>query len=119
MHRLGSSSGTVMTQIPSIPKDLVDYLDAMYAARTLIPGAGETDREVWMKLGKRELVEWLIQTRKDQETGADKGLPHVFVPTSPGVGSDDHASAGTAASSGSPAGSSFASPQDRLGSLTE
>lgn len=99
-----------MTPFPSIPKDLVEFLDTLYSARRMFPDKGETEREIWINVGKRELVETLIQARKDQETGADQGPPNVYL-SDPSVG---QSGSGGDAGPGSSPGGSFASPQDRL-----
>lgn len=110
-----------MNPIPSIPKDLVEFLDSdqMHSAKASMPRVSDTDREVWIKAGKHELVQYLAQLLKDQETGADQGFPHVFIqPRTNGGSADDHAgtaNAGTAA--GAPG--SYPSPADRLGRFAE
>lgn len=107
-----------MNPIPSIPKDLVEFLDSdqMHSAKASMPRVGETDREVWIKVGKHQLVQYLAQLLKDQETGADQGFPHVFIrPVDGSAASDDHAgSAGDPGPRASAPGS-YPSPADRLG----
>jgi hypothetical protein len=107
-----------MNPIPSIPKDLVDFLDALYSADKMAPRESDSERKIWINVGKRELVEKLIQMRKDQETGADEGLPDVLLQSTAGLrgGPDDHASPGDPGPSAGTPGP-YASPQDRLGRL--
>jgi hypothetical protein len=107
-----------MNPIPSIPKDLVEFLDTMFSAQAMLPRANDSERDVWMKVGKRELVTTLIQWRKDQETGADQGFPHVFVQSAVAERPDDLASAERSGTRPGPAGS-YPSPADRLGRFSE
>lgn len=99
---------------PSIPKDLVEYLDTLHSARVSLPRTGDSERDIWIKVGKRELVETLLQMRKDQETGADQGFPHVLIPLSAG----DPGSSGSPGSAAAAPGS-HPSPADRLGRFSE
>ena len=105
-----------MNPIPSVPKDLVEFLDALFSANNMAPRVSDSDREIWIKVGKRELIEYLKQTQKDQETGADEGHPHVFVHTSVDAAGADHdeqrASSDARTSTGT--AGSYASPADRL-----
>lgn len=111
-----------MNPIPIIPKDLVEFLDGdqMHSAKASLPRTNDTDRDIWIKVGKRQLVEFLIQTRKDQETGADEGFPHVFTQRSASGGSpDDHAGTGSPASPGTGSPGPYPAPADRLGRFSQ
>lgn len=108
--------------IPSIPKDLVAFLDRLYSAQNSLPVESDSDRAIWTKVGKRELVVQLIQWRKDQETGADEeGFPHVLVSAAGSSGpGDQHAHDPRIAGPAGPGSSgSFASPADRIRRFTE
>lgn len=99
---------------PAIPKDLVDFLDELFSADHMAPKVSQSDREIWMNAGKRELIAFLKQTRKYQETGADQGFPNVPLHTAVDARTDDYDDASGDASSRSSATSSYASPADRL-----
>lgn len=103
-----------MTSFPSIPKDLVLYLDELYSPARMLPRAGDSEREIWIKVGKRELVDMLLQARKDQETGADEGFPHVLVQPALG-GAPDDPGAGYHTAPGATAARTAATPSDRHG----
>lgn len=97
---------------PHISKDLVDWLDEICSADLMSPKVSQSDREIWMNAGKRELIGFLKNTRKDQETGEDQGFPHVFVRS--GGSADDLDSSGSDAGPRAGAGGSYPSPEDRL-----
>ena len=50
---------------PPFSKDLLDYLNAMIPAKC--PSIGDSERAIWMYVGKRELVEFLKKRHEDME----------------------------------------------------
>lgn len=53
-----------MNKLPVYTVDLIDMLDEMYPEQSANPK--DSEREIWIKVGKRELVRALIY-RKDSE----------------------------------------------------
>lgn len=101
-----------MNPFPSIPQDLVEYLDELFSHQRMAPTKSDSDRDIWIKVGKRELVDELLQMRKDQVTGADQGFPHVLVHAADAVRAG-HSAAGTDAGTSAPAARAAATPSDR------
>lgn len=50
---------------PHIPSDLMNFIDSTYPERC--PDKEDSERAIWMYAGKRELVRWLMLTKKIQE----------------------------------------------------
>ena len=51
--------------LPPIPRELVEALDKLYPERS--PDIGWSDREVWRRVGQREVVRFLLARLLEQE----------------------------------------------------
>jgi len=63
-----------MEKIPFASVDLIEKLDEMYPEKC--PDITDSEREIWMYAGAREVVRRLVQ-RVKQET-EDEGVGHVL-----------------------------------------
>lgn len=98
---------------PHVPNALIEYLDQAYPLRS--PTLSQTDREIWIEVGKHELIEGLRTIHAmQQEAGDDtEGLPNVFPvragstadPANPSAGSGSATAARTSGSAGNRLGS--------------
>ena len=63
-----------MTQetLPAIPKELLDALDEMFPEK--VPSVHWSDREVWIKVGQRNVIRFLLAEFERQ----NEGVTNVF-----------------------------------------
>lgn len=55
------------SKLPPLDKELVDRLNVLYPERC--PSVKDSDRDIWVYAGKRELVRWINeQYRRQQES---------------------------------------------------
>lgn len=54
-----------MEKLPTFSVDLIDELNRIYPERS--PNPKDSDREIWIKAGKRELVRNLLERKKQLE----------------------------------------------------
>ena len=80
--------GTQMDPIPSVPKDLVEFLDKLFPARS--PRINDPERQIWIDAGKRACRQ-LKQWRRIRNRGPTK-LPCVCSLPVDAVGPDDQQS---------------------------
>jgi len=53
-----------MIELPAVPKDLLDALDKRFPE--LCPEPSWSDREIWMRVGERQVVKFLKRIFDDQ-----------------------------------------------------
>jgi molybdopterin-guanine dinucleotide biosynthesis protein A len=57
---------------PTIPEDMVQYLDQRYPESSAVPTVIRSEREIWIAVGRREVVRNLLHLhRKQKETLSD------------------------------------------------
>lgn len=101
--------------LPHVPSALIDYLASAHPLRN--PTTSQSDRDIWIEVGKQELIEGLRTIYKAQQEAGDdtEGLPNVF-PVSAGSPAGDAAADPGPGSSGSTAARTPGSAGNRLGS---
>jgi len=57
---------SVDRKLPDLSKDLLDILDARFPSRC--PDPKDSEREIWMKVGQRKVVEFLQDVYEEQNT---------------------------------------------------
>lgn len=64
--------------LPDIPDDLLAALDVKYPARC--PDIHDNERLIWIKAGRREVVDYLAdQRRRQQEANRTVGLDGFYL----------------------------------------
>jgi hypothetical protein len=53
-----------MERLPELSMDLIDELDKIFPLR--LPRVNQTEREIWLEVGKREVIEYLISLKNKQ-----------------------------------------------------
>tara|TARA_Y100000996_G_C22400267_1_gene592848 strand:+ start:644 stop:847 length:204 start_codon:yes stop_codon:yes gene_type:complete len=53
-------------KLPDLSKDLIDVLDERFPSRC--PDPKDNDRDIWIKTGRRQVVEFLIDVYDEQHT---------------------------------------------------
>lgn len=51
-------------QVPPLDPQLIKALDLRFPSRC--PDPADSEREVWMKVGRRQVVDWLVLKFKEQ-----------------------------------------------------
>ena len=57
---------TIERKLPDLSKDLIDALDARFPVRMADPK--DSEREIWIKVGQRNVVEFLKDVYEEQHT---------------------------------------------------
>lgn len=57
---------SVDRKLPDLSKDLIDALDDRFPSRCADPK--DSEREIWIKVGQRKVVEFLLDVYEEQNT---------------------------------------------------
>jgi len=100
--------------LPHVPNALIDYLATTYPTR--LPTLSMTDREIWIAVGKGEVIDDLRAIHKAQQEAGDdiEGLPNVL--SLPAAATSSDAADSDASGYSSTAARSSSAPGNRLGS---
>lgn len=53
-----------MERLPELSLDLIDELDKTFPL--MLPSIHQSEREIWLEVGKRSVVEYLLAMKKNQ-----------------------------------------------------
>ena len=53
-------------KLPDLSRDLIDVLDARFPLR--LPDPKDSERDIWIKVGQRKVIEFLKDTYDEQHT---------------------------------------------------
>jgi len=53
-------------KLPDLSRDLIDVLDARFPLR--LPDINDSEREIWLKVGQRKVIDFLKDTYDEQHT---------------------------------------------------